>query len=87
MHAGYFVYHDVRVTHGAGSFNVCWTAGTGEIGPVGFSVADQEFLLERGCTEQFGCSLKANEVVTTRVPRDPEQPDRTPPHHRNFCPE
>ncbi len=62
---GYFVYHDFRVTHGAESFDISWTSGTGAIAPVRFNVAGRRFLLERGCAERFGCSLKPNEVVIT----------------------
>lgn len=62
---GYFVYHDFRVTHGAESFDISWTSGTGAIAPLRFTVAGRRFLLERGCAERFGCSLKPNEVVIT----------------------
>jgi hypothetical protein len=82
---GSFVYNDFRVTHDAEAVKVCWTAGTGAIVPVSFTVADQEFLLERACAEQFGCSLKDNEVVITKMPRDPAQHDQISHHHGSDC--
>jgi hypothetical protein len=78
---GYFIYHDFRVTHGAESFTISWTSGTGAIAPLPFTVAGRKFLLERGCTERFGCSLKTNELVITKAPRAPGQHGRAP-HHR-----
>lgn len=62
-----FRTHDFRVVRGRGSQMVSWTAGTGDLGPVRFTVGTRVYALELRQSEKLG-KLRDDELVVTKVP-------------------
>jgi hypothetical protein len=60
-----FLYHDFIVSGASERITVSWSAGTGDIGPVVFTVAGKQFSLELVVSDNLG-RLKPNELVITK---------------------
>lgn len=59
-----FLYRDFIVSAGSERITVSWTAGTGDIGPMPFTIAGKSFNLELAQSDSLG-RLKPNELVIT----------------------
>ena len=59
-----FLYYDFRAASPTESRTVSWTAGTGLIGPLSFSISGKGFRLELKHSEALG-PLKSNELAVT----------------------
>jgi len=62
-----FRYHDFRVVRGRGSQMVSWTSGTGDLGPVRFTVGTRVYALELRQSDKLG-KLRDDELVVTKDP-------------------
>lgn len=59
------VFEDFQASKGSEKVMVSWSAGTGDIGPVGFEVGGGRFQLELRLADRIG-RLKENELVVRR---------------------
>ncbi len=57
-----FLYYDFKVSKGKAEKVVSWTAGTGDIGPVGFEIGGKRYRLELRHSDKLG-KLNDNELV------------------------
>ena len=61
--------HDFLIVAGQVKKTICWSSGTGAIGPAHFLVAETCFGLERIFADRLG-KLSANQLVISKAPRE-----------------
>ena len=60
-----FTYENFSVTANGITQKIKWSLGTGELAPTGFSVADQDYLLELKSSDVLG-QMKEDELIIWR---------------------
>lgn len=61
-----YTYYDFHAIARVETKAVCWSSGTGDIGPAFFRIGGKAFLLELNASEVFKGYLKDNELVLWR---------------------
>ena len=76
-----FVYENFTATAKGKSQKIKWSMGTGELAPAGFSIADEDYLLELKSSDILG-NLQENELIVWRAKDWQKQRDELHPTTR-----